>query len=413
MKKIILPILILAIGIFGFRYMLKTKSKTVAIEITEPTWIVATTPVILETLSPIVTLYGRVESPKTSTLRTPNLNSQVLQVKVLEGEKVNQGDMLIHLEDADSILKLKQQDADVKDISAQITLEKQRHANNLAIIIHEESLLKLAKKSLERLRKLTRQKASSQATLDESQQLVERQMLTIIQRKLEIENHKARLNQLQAKQIKAKASQDIAKLELSRTKITAPFTGIIIKVNVAIGDRVRSGDMLLSMYDNSVLEVRTQIPTRYQDIVMNSTNLSATAKLNSKSLTLTLDRISGQINQNSGGIDGLFKLSQTANLRLGQFLTLSLSLPKQTNIIALPYEAVYGMNRIYKLVDGRMQGLKIERIGEQITDGTTKILVRSPKLQYGEQIIITQLPNAMDGLKVKIAQPIQINNAEL
>ncbi|HHB93294.1 MAG TPA: HlyD family efflux transporter periplasmic adaptor subunit [Thioploca sp.] len=405
MKKIILPILILAISIFGFRYMLKTKSKTGAIEITEPAWIVATTPVILETLSPTVTLYGRVESPKTSTLRSPNLNAQVLQVKVLEGEKVNKNDILIRLEDSDSILKLKQQVADIKDISAQITLEKQRHANNLTIITHEESLLKLAKKSLERLRKLAKQKASSQSALDESQQLVERQTLTIIQRKLEIKNHKARLNQLQAKQIRAKALQDIAKLELARTKITAPFTGIIVEVKVAVGDRVRSGDILLSMYDNSVLEVRTQIPTRYQDIVMNSTNISAIAKLNSKSLTLTLDRISGQINQNSGGIDGLFKLSQPANLRLGQFLTLLLTLPKQTNVVALPYEAVYGMNHIYKLVDGRMQGLKIERIGEQVIDGKSKILVRSSNLQYGEQIIITQLPNAMDGLKVKTAQP--------
>ncbi len=407
MKKIILPILILAIGFFGFRYMLKTKSKTVAIEITEPTWIVATTTVILKTLSPTVTLYGRVESPKTATLRTPNLNSQVLQVKVLEGEKVNKNDILIQLEDRDSILRLKQRDADIKDISAQITLEKQRHANNLTIIIHEESLLKLAKKSLERLRKLTRQRASSQSALDESKQSVERQMLTIIQRRLEIKNHQARLNQLQAKQIKAEALQDIAKLELFRTKITAPFTGIVAKVNVAIGDRVRSGDMLLSMYDNSALEVRTQIPTRYQDIVMNSTNLSAIAKLNYKHLTLTLDRIAGQINQNSGGIDGLFKLSQTTNLRLGQFLTLLLTLPKQTNIIDLPYEAVYGLNRIYKLVGGRMQGLKIERVGEQVTNGITKILVRSPKLQYGEQVIITQLPNAMDGLKVRVAKPAQ------
>ncbi len=407
MKKILLPILILAIGIFGLKYMLQTKAKSKVVEITEPAWIVTTASVIPTTLSPTVTLYGRVESPKTSTLRSPNLNAQVLQVKALEGNKVKKGDILIYLEDSDSILKLKQYDADIKDIDAQIDLEKQRHANNLTIIKHEKSLLKLTKNSLERLKKLKRQKASSQSALDDAQQSVERQMLTIAQRNLEIKNHKARLNQLQAKQSKSKAMRDIAKLELDRTKVKAPFTGIIAKVDVSVGDRVRSGDKLLSMYDSSALEVRVQIPTRYQDIVMNSNNLSATTKLNDKFLTLSLDRISGQINQNSGGIDGLFKINQAANLRLGQFLTLFLTLPKQKNIVALPYEAVYGINRIYKFVDGRMQGLKIERVGEQVTNGQSRILVRSPKLQYGEQVIITQLPNAMDGLKVKISKTSQ------
>ncbi len=406
MKKILLPILILAIGIFGFRYMLKTKPKSEIVKITEPAWIVATIPVILKTLSPTVTLYGRVESPKTTTLRTPNINTQVLQVTVLEGEKVKKGNILIRLEDNDSILKLTQRNADIKDIEAQIDLEKQRDINNLTIITHEESLLTLTKKSLERLRKLKRQQISSQAALDEAQQSVERQMLIITQRRSEIKNHTARLNQLQAKKSRAKALQDLAKLELERTKITAPFSGIIAKVNIAVGDRVRSGDMLLSMYDNTALEIRAQIPTRYQATVMNASKLLATTQLNRQSLTLQLDRISGQINPNSGGIDGLFQIKTRMDLlRLGQFLTLSLTLPRQDNLIALPYEAVYGINRIYKLIDGRMEGLEIERVGEQMTaTGKSRILVRSPKLKYGEQVIITQLPNAMDGLKVKISK---------
>jgi len=410
MKKILLPILILEIGIAGYMYMLQTKPKGKAIKITEPTWIVAAMPVIPSTLSPTITLYGRVESPKTTTLRTPNLTAQVLQVAVLEGEKVKNGSILIRLEANDSILNLTQRNADIEDLEAQIDLEKQRHANNLTIITYEESLLALTKKSLERLRKLNRQQVSSQATLDEAQQSVERQMLTITQRRLEIKNHTARLNQLQAKNSRAKALQDLAKLELARTKITAPFTGIVAKVNVAVGDRVRSGDMLLSMYDNTALEIRAQIPTRYQEAVTNASKLLATTQLNGQSLALQLDRTSGQINPNSGGIDGLFKIKSGMDLlRLGQFLTLSLILPKQENIVALPYEAVYGINRIYKLIDGRMKGLEIERVGEQMTPiGKSRILVRSPKLKYGEQIIVTQLPNAMDGLKVQVSQPSQI-----
>jgi len=50
-----------------------------------------------------------------------------------------------------------------------------------------------------------------------------------------------------------------------------------------------------------------------------------------------------------------------------------------------------------------MKRLTVERVGEQIlSSGKSQLLVRSPALQKGSQVIITQLPNAMDGLKVQL-----------
>jgi len=410
--KFILPLLILAIGIMGFRYMLKTKPQGKPIQIKEQTWTVTVTPVIPTALSPTVTLYGRVESPRFATLRTPsfslNTNAQVVEVTILEGETVKKGQLLVRLEDKDSVLNLKQRDADLTDIDAQIILEKQRHANNIQALTHEEILLSLAKTSVERLRRLKQQRVSSQAALDDAQQVIERQALTVLTRRLEIKNHTARLAQLQAKQNRALAQRDLARLEIARTQIVAPVTGIIADVEVAVGDRVRSGDVLLSLYDNTTLEVRAQIPSRYQGIVLDALDVNnqllASAKINDKPMRLQLDRVSGQINEDSGGIDGLFRVTRgSLLLRVGEFLTLSLNLPQQYQVVALPYEAVYGTNRIYKLVDGRMKGLTVERIGEQaLPTGKSQILVRSSKLQRGDQVIVTQLPNAMEGLKVRM-----------
>lgn len=417
MKKIlqfILPLLILGIGFGGFKYMQTTKSKEAPIKIEEQTWVVAVKPVTLSVLSPTITLYGRVESPRAATLRTPtlslNLSTQVTKVAVLEGKTVHKGQILIALEDQDSRLNLKQKEAELIDIQAQIQIEKQRHANNIKAIKHEQALLNLMQTSVKRLRKLSKNKLSSQASIDEAQQAVERQMLTIISRRLEIKNHKARLTQLEAKRSRALAQRDIARLELARTQIKAPFTGVIAKVTVAVGDRVRSGDSLLSIYDNAALEIRAQIPSRYQNTVLkalaNGYQLQAQAQIQTKSLRLQLDRVSGEINLDSGGIDGLFRVNKSGQLlRLGEFITLQLSLPHQSRIVALPFEAVYGINRIYKLVDGRMKAVSIERIGERsTTKGYSEILVRSPDLHQNDQVIITQLPNAMDGLKVRVSQ---------
>ncbi len=411
--RFLLPLLILAMGIGGSNALLKIKQKSKPIEIKEKIYPVSTLSVTLATLSPTLTLYGRVESPYTATLRTPNqsfnLNAQVIAVAVREGEKVLKNNLLIQLEDNDSHLNLKQRKADIVEIEAQIELEKQDYTRNLTALTHEETLLSLTQKTVERLRQLKKQRVSSQSALEEAQQAVERQMLAVIHRRLEIKNYKTRLLQLQAKRSRVVAQRDLARLEIVRTKITAPFNGIIAQVFVAIGDRVRSGDPLLSLYDNTVLELRAQIPNRFSGKILDALTgggyqLQAYATLNKNRVLLQLDRVSGQINPDSGGIDALFRVIEGSHLlRLGQFLTVYLNLPQQSQVVALPFEAVYGTDRIYKQVDGRMRGLMVERVGEQIlSSGKSHILVRSPALQKGDQVVITQLPNAMDGLKVQI-----------
>ena len=51
-----------------------------------------------------------------------------------------------------------------------------------------------------------------------------------------------------------------------------------------------------------------------------------------------------------------------------------------------------------------MRQVEFERIGERIgPDGRGEVLLRSELLQDQEQIIITKLANAADGLLVKVA----------
>ena len=418
--KFLLPLLILSIGALGFRYLYKTKPQTKPIKTQEQSWIVTVMSAKPKTLTPTVTLYGRIESPRFATLRTPSLslsaNVEVMQVNVLEGQNIKKGQLLIRLEDKDSQFNLKQREADSEEITAQIQLEKQTYVNNLKAIIHEEALLSLTQTSVQRLHHLQKQKVSSQSALENAQRTVEQQKLAVLKRRLEIQNHQARLAQLHAKQSRALAMRDLARLEVTRTQVIAPLTGIIADVAIAVGDRVRSGDVLLSVYDNRALEVRAQIPSRYQGIVLDALadnkQLTASTQVNQKPVHLQLDRMAGQINPDSGGIDGLFLVKEGEHLlRLGQFFSLFLNLPEQMQVVAIPYEAIYGTNRIYKLVDERMQKLIVERVGEQIKpSGQSQILVRSPELQYGDQIIITQLPNAMDGLKVQVMVEKENNN---
>jgi len=418
MKKFFLPILIFAIGIAGSVFIVSTKPKSEAVTIKEQEWVVKVMAVQPETLSPHLVLYGRVESPRTATLRVPSLNfiTEVKTVAVLEGQQVEKDDVLISLDERDTELKIKQQLAEISDISAQIESEKQNHANDLASIAHEKSLLAFAEKALARAKQLQKRQVSSESALDQARSAVEQQKLILEKRKTNIKNHDARLAQLQARRDRAQAVLDTTRLELERTQIKAPFSGIIADVSVAVGDQVRSGDQLLSLYDTQNLEVRAQVPNRYRGQIIETLTQKqirqTRMKIGSQTVELQLDRVSGQVNSKSGGIDCFFRVIAGENvLRLGQFITVPLTLPEQSNVVALPFEAVYGTDRVYKLLDGRMHKVIIERIGEIINDeGESKILIRAPDLQAGEKVIITQLPNAMDGLKIKVESSISPNS---
>ncbi|MGI9336383.1 MAG: efflux RND transporter periplasmic adaptor subunit, partial [Gammaproteobacteria bacterium] len=201
---------------------------------------------------------------------------------------------------------------------------------------------------------------------------------------------------------------DRAELDLSRTTIVAPFSGRIAGVHVAAGDRVRPGDALADVFDTDRLEVRAQIPLRYlPDVQAASAGglpVQAGAEVDGRSLVLALDRLSAAVGESSGGADALFRVTGGAEwLQLGRIVSLGLSLPAQADVVALPYASVYGANRIFVIGEGeRLSGLRIERIGERRTArGGREVLVRSPGLEAGSRVLVTQLPNAVDGLKVK------------
>lgn len=410
MKKFLISLLILIVSGLGIFVLLTTKSTPPPIQVQEHTWRVEALATKYQTLSPTVTLYGRVESPRTTVLRAPPQSTQaeIVALKVLEGDEVKQGDLLIELDDQDSQLGLQQREADRMDTEAQIALEQQQQSHNVTALVHEEALLALAQKALTRVNTLKKQNVSSDSVVEEAQRALEQQQLTISNRRTLIAGHPHRLAQLQARLARQKALQQLSALEIQRSRVLAPFSGMIAKVSVSVGDRVRTGDALLTLYDNSALEVRAQIPNRYQDLMLSSLAkrqfLVAQTVVGDKILRFQLDRLSGQIDDNSGGINGLFQVREGLDrLRLGQFVTFHLQLPPQPNVVALPFEAIYGGNRIYKLHEERMKAVLIEHLGERVTsEGQSWLLVNSRDLKEGDWVITTQLPNAMEGLKVQV-----------
>ena len=406
-KTILLPIGLLAVAVIVAGLLHATKPKTPPLQVEQQAWVIEAQPIKLETVAPTLPLYGRVETPRTAKLAAA-LSAEVREVAVREGDVVAKGQILIRLDDRDSRLLLASREADVREAQAAIDSAQRAHDNDVTALSHEETLLQLNDKALQRAKEVAAKKLAAQSIVDDAQQAVERQALAVATRRLAVQNFPAMLAQLQARLAKAVADRDTAALNVKRTRITAPFAGRIAKVSVSPGDRVNVGSQLLELYDTHALELRAQIPAPHvaalRQALATGGGVRGSGRSDGQSVRVVLERLAGQVQQGSGGIDGLFKVTAGRDiLALGQFVDLSLELAPVSGVAVLPATALYGMNRIYLLRDGRMAGVDVSVVGERSHGGDSQVLVQSPALHNGDKVIVTHLPNAIDGLRVKTA----------
>jgi len=404
MKKLLLPFITVAVAITVFLWLKGSQPEAPTQSRPATTFLVETQTVRFETLAPKINLYGRIETPANSLL-TAAIEANVEKIYHFEGEHVAQGDLLISLDTAEAELRYQQRQADVLEIQAQINTEKQQARLNQQLVETQKALFGLSQKAVERAETLQQRQLGSQALIDEASLALQQQQLALQQLDFEIQNQPFRLAALEAALKRAKAQMAAAELDLQRAEILAPFSGTIGQLHVAEANRVRQGDALITVYDNSRLELRALIPEQYLARILSQQVADSPLIARSASPDNTrfvFSRLAGQVNLNSGGREAIFRLDAASSvLAPGSFVSISLNLPPEERVIAVPFSAVYALNKLYVLVDGRMQSVPITLVGETTTaEGEPRLLVRSTALQDGDAIITTQLPNAMTGLAV-------------
>ncbi|WP_305906640.1 efflux RND transporter periplasmic adaptor subunit [Methylomarinum sp. Ch1-1] len=402
--KRLLPLLIIAGGLVVFAMLTATAPGSPAVPVQERSWLVDAIKVRPQQLAPTLTLYGQIETPALVKPAAPS-KSRVTTISVREGDAISTGQLLLALDERDFKPRLVQAEAKAEELRALIDSERLRFRNDQIAIKHEQSILQLQQSSVERAKKLKRQKLGSTAALEEAQEALKRQQLAYRSRKLAVDDHGARLQQLKAKLAHAEADVELAALNLERSWVIAPFDGFVEKLSVASGDQVNEGQVLLTLYPSDQLELRAKIPAAFQHEIQHAlvagSPLMAVAEYAGARLQLQMDRLSGKAD--SRGIDALFRIQDGQQwLRLGATVSLTLQRPAQDDVIPLPYPAIYDNNRVFRIIDRRLQAIDVQILGEYQRDNQSWLLVQSEDLQAGDEIITTQLPGAVSGLKVDV-----------
>ena len=402
--KFILPLIVIAIAGGAFQHLKSSKPERQKPVLKEKVWQVAVIPATKQNLSPSIGLYGRVESPELLQAAAPGAGI-VSKVLVRSGARVSPGQLLVKIDSRDFESELVQAESDLREIENQISELNIRHQSDKNALKTERQLLRLAKDEVERLLKLKKQNLSADTILNVARTALGRQQLSVYSREYEVESYPVQLNKLQAKLNHNQAKLEEARLMIERSEVFAPFEAVISATPVSVGDRVATGDILLALYPVNSLEIRAHIPARYiariQQSMSNDMTQLASIVLLGTNLQLELVRLAGEAEPS--GVDAYFQAGQSSTgLRLGALLPLSFSLPVENDVIAVPYQAIYGNSRLYLLQDNRLHGVDVESVGQYSDDdGTALLLVKSALINTGDKIVVTHLPNAVSGLKVR------------
>jgi RND family efflux transporter MFP subunit len=386
MKKILTPVLILAVAGGSAAAMIWQKKQPEKQEITETAVIVETLPLTSHDVTFTISSQGSV-TPHTETTLVSEISGMVTEVSpvFVAGGFFRQGEILLQLEPSDYDVAVQQARANLLSMQARLT--------------QEQAQADQAKKEWD------------MSGRDRSQAPV----LALRTPYLE----EARANVLFAEADLKKAQR---KLEL--TRIRAPYDGMIREKLVDIGQYVTTGTQLAHTFAIDFAEIR--LPLTNQDIayldlpgpagIAGPVNNPGPEVILSNSIGDKTYKWTARIVRTEGVIDqrtrvhyavariadpyGINNGDERPPLAVGSFVKASIKGKVMKDVIAVPLQAIRGMDELMIMDEDkrlRLHHVTILRTDEQyayIRDKTLK----------DRQVIITAVYNPIDGMKVRFAQ---------
>ncbi|MGK0260151.1 MAG: multidrug efflux pump subunit AcrA (membrane-fusion protein) [Candidatus Azotimanducaceae bacterium] len=373
--------------------------------IKEKAWPVSVTMAVPQILAPNFSAYGKLESTRIARLRS-DLVARIIRVHVKEGSWVEAGQLLIELDARETELVKLERIADVKQALANLSATQSQLELEKLADPHFTARYQLAQDKLKRYEDLMLERLISKALLDEVVSQASQASIEYHSHLRVMSDLPNQIAALQANVAKTQALLARAELDLEKTQIVAPFAGPVTTVFAAPGDHTNLTAPLVEMADVAAAEVRVPIPDAYVGDFRTAQANQQPIFANDGKSTMKLERLAGHVRAGQTATDAFFSMSPEAlkDYALGRVMSLSITLPVLNNLVAVPVQSIYDSDKIYRVVDDRLQAIHVERVGEyESEEFGYQVLVRDPRIAQGDQIITTQLPRAIDGLLVDVA----------
>lgn len=258
---IILAVLVLAFGIVITQWLVGNRPEPEVVIAPEQRRFVRTMLMKKQDKTFWVKGFGTVR-PKKELSIVPEVSGKVVERSsgFRTGGFIKKGGLLFQIDPADYELAIERRKAEIAQLRADIARLRQEEKNHQADLDIAERHLELVSQERERNNRLRRQGVISSGQYDQSQQNYLKQERTVQSIKNVLALLPVHLRQKSAALRASRSELKRANLQLSRTKIVAPFDARVRDTSLDVGDFASAGRAVGKIYDVSVLEVPVSLP---------------------------------------------------------------------------------------------------------------------------------------------------------
>ncbi|WP_027184187.1 efflux RND transporter periplasmic adaptor subunit [Desulfovibrio inopinatus] len=370
--------------------------------------------------------YGSIE-PEMTWEAVAELEGRIVGIhpELKRGALISKGDLIVRIDPSKRITAGEQSQAEVKRLLVELDDIEQREKNTRAKLAVEERALDIARVELERRRKLAAKKVISASELD----LEEKTWLSQKNSVQELRNQLALLptnrKQVQAELTKAYSLVTDKQLDLEKTEIRAPFDARVRSSDVELGQAVNPGEVLALLDSIGVAEVLAEFPINifrrtipvganplskgFEKVVMRvfqDTHALVTFEMGDRHVAWNgrVVRISDEINPSARtlgvyvAVENPYKGAKPGirpPLIRNMFCKVELRGAPRPGSLVIPRSAV--RQGVVNVVTPEN---RLERRTVTIDFTMDDLVVIGSGIEVGDQVIISDLPYAIDGMRV-------------
>jgi membrane fusion protein (multidrug efflux system) len=198
----------------------------------------------------------------------------------------------------------------------------------------------------------------------------------------------------------AQAALDVLELQISRTTVRAPFSGVIGQRFVSTGDYVTTSTSLLTLQTTDPQRAVIEVPERYAMQLKRGQNVEFTvAAQPGKVFSATVDFIDAVVQDESRTIVVKGRAPNPGGvLKPGMFIEARLATQTRGNAVVVPEDAIQPLrtaNVVWAVVDGKASRRTVQ-LGAR-AQGVVEVL---DGLKAGEQVVVGGLERMGEGMAV-------------
>ena len=360
------------------------------------------------------------------------------------GRTTRSGDLLLKIDPTSYELQVARLQREHDQALASLDELAVQVANADASIELAKEEVALRQADYKRVAGLERQGVSTQQAIDAAR----REELTSRTALVKLENERRLLVAQRARLEQAVKLTEVqieeAKRDLAHTEIRAPYDGVIVSADVEKDSYLKKGDPMVELEDTSAVEVRTHLemravawlranrpvgvedPIGAYDIPQVPVTVIYDVLGNSYAWRGVLSRIDGvgldertrtvpcrvlvtdpqAVSLKEGSPD--LPVAAPPALMRGMYVKVQLHTTPTEPLLSVPENAVRPGNMVWAVRDSKLMNFKLP--AARVMRGSVLVAPQVTELKAGDEVVVSPLPAAKEGLLVKAQKPVQIDS---